>query len=50
MVQGAWNEAMRRRAFLTFLGLIGAWSLVEAQEASRPVIGFLSSRLNPLAC
>jgi putative ABC transport system substrate-binding protein len=35
---------MRRRAFLTFLGLIGAWSLVEAQEASRPVIGFLSSR------
>jgi ABC-type uncharacterized transport system substrate-binding protein len=35
---------MRRREFVIFLSSIGAWSLVEAQEASKPVIGFLSSR------
>jgi hypothetical protein len=27
---GRWNEAMKRREFVTILGSIGAWSLVEA--------------------
>jgi putative ABC transport system substrate-binding protein len=35
---------VRRREFIALLGGVAAWSPTQAQQPSRPVIGFLSSR------